>query len=295
MTDLWKCSLQVIVLSYFLFFATGVTAQIDHPKASPKSVLTQVVGLTNISIEYSRPSARGREVVGGLVPFGRIWRVGANESTKITFDQDVEINGKPLIKGQYALYAIPQKEAWTMIIHKNTAHWGDGRDKYNEDEDALRFQVVPKETNLFTETFSIDFQNITHTEATLVLDWENTQVSFQVGVFTDKLVMQNIYKQIEENSTATTYYQSARYLQEQGKMQHEALEWLEKAQGLTGDKYYIHRVKSLVQSQLKDYAAAIVSAEKSLELAGAQNKDEFVRMNQKNIDLWREKLDERDN
>lgn len=264
-----------------------VDAQINPPLVSPRSIIQQYIGLIEVTVDYSRPGKRGRQVMGNLVPYGRIWRVGANESTKITFSDDVKVAGHHIPKGTYALYAFPYEKEWIIIIHKNTQHWGDGRNEYNEKEDLVRFKVKPEKLPYLQETFLITFDELTHKSARMKWLWENTSVSFVIEVDTDKKMMEQIEEAIKTNPTADTYYQSARYLQEEGKMQPQALVWLQKAHDLAGDKYYIHRVWSLVLAQVEDYAEAIVHAEKSKELAALEGKDEFVRMNEVSIITWK--------
>lgn len=271
--------------------ATSINSQITHPKASPFAQVEQEIGLSKISIAYSRPSARGRKVIEGLVPYGRIWRVGANESTKITVDADMTVQGNSLPKGTYALYAFPEKGQWQIAFHANTTHWGDGRKKYNADEDVFRIKVKPQAIPYHQENFLMTFDYITHDTANLNLIWESTKLTIPFRVDTHAQMELEIAKQIKENPTAPTYYESARYLQEQGKDFERALGYLNKALEIGGDTYYFHRVKSLVQAELGDYKAAIVSAEKSLQISSELEKDEFVRMNEKNIKKWQALLE----
>lgn len=226
---------------------------------------------------------------GELVPYGRIWRVGANESTKITVDSDMVVAGNPLPKGTYALYAFPEKDIWEVVFHKNTGHWGDGRKNYNALEDAFRIDIAPKKKETWQENFLITFDEITHNTIIMKWIWGYTEVAIPISVNTHQLMLDEISTQLEKNPSAQTYYESARYLQEQETKYPEALEYLNKAISLGGDTYYFHRVKSLVQAALKDYKGAIIAAQKSIELAAAEEKDEFVRMNQINITKW-EKL-----
>lgn len=274
---------------FSLFIVWPAISQIEVPLVSPRAELKQTIGFTEITVNYSRPSARGRKVMGQLVPYGRIWRVGANESTKISFSDDVKIAGHPVPAGTYALYAFPQEKEWTIVIHKNTSHWGDGRDEYKSTEDLLRFSVVPQNIKFYQETFLIDFDDLSHKRANMTWTWEKTRVSFLIEVDTDSKMMSQIESAIESNPTADTYYQSARYLQEENKMHQQALLWLEKAHQLAGDKYYIHRVWALVLAQSGDYVNAIMHAEKSKQLAALESKDEFVRMNELSIEEWQKK------
>ncbi len=287
-----KIAFFILVVCFYHGFS-----QINHPKASPLSKIEQTVGLSKITITYSRPAARDRTIFGnradgqpGLVPFGRIWRVGANESTKITFDSEVNILGNSLSQGTYALYAFPEANEWQLVFHNNTTHWGDGRTAYNPEEDALRVIVHPKQTLNYQENFLISFDDITHHTAILNLHWAGTEVSLPMTFNTQGLMEAQIEEELKGSPTAQTYYEIARYYQEQDKNQLQSLEYLNKAIELGGDTYYFHRVKSLVQAKLGDYEGAIQSAEKSLEIAKSLGKDEFVRMNRKNSIDWNEKL-----
>lgn len=281
---------RIIFLFTILLFPICHFAQINFPRISPDCELKQRIGLTDVIIQYSRPGMRGRKVFGELVPYGRIWRVGANESTKFTVNDDVEIEANYLKSGIYSLYIFPYEQEWEIVFHTNISHWGDGRDKYDPAEDAFRFRVKPEKLKETYETLTIEFGNFTHQSADLIISWEQTRVRFPIKVKTHTKVMADIHRQIRENPTADTYYQAGRYLQEEGKDFLQALTWLNKALEIGGDTYYFHRVKSLVEAALGDYHAAIQSAETSLELAAQQNKDEFVRENQRNIKSWKAKL-----
>jgi len=287
---------RLLSLAFIFAFYYGFS-QLKHPRSSPAATVSQTIGFTNISIEYSRPAVRGRKVFGnlpdgkkGLVPYGRIWRVGANESTKITVDNDILVLGNVLPKGTYALYAFPEENEWEVVFHKNTAHWGDGRNNYAPEEDAFRVKVKPNSKVGFQENFQISFDKITHDGADMIWHWENTQVVLPILVDTKGMMKAQIEKALKPGPSAQTYYEIARYYVEQNINISEALNHLNKAIEIGGDTYYFHRVKSLAEASLKDYKSAIVSAQKSLEIAESLGKDEFVLMNQKNIDLWKGKL-----
>lgn len=274
-----------------LFCSFSLISQINHPKASPFAQVVQEIGLSKVSITYSRPSARGRKVIGGLVPYGRIWRVGANESTKITVDTDMTVEDNSLPKGMYALYAFPEKGEWQIAFHLNTSHWGDGRKNYNPDEDVFRIKVKPERIPYHQENFLLAFDSINHDAANLNLIWESTKLTIPFKVDTHAKMEFEIAKQLKENPTAQTYYEAARYLQEQGKDFERALRYLNKALEIGGDTYYFHRVKSLVQAELGDFKAAISSAKKSLKISSELEKDEFVRLNEINIRRWQSLLE----
>ncbi len=282
--------MRIVTYLVFFFFSTFLLSQLDHPKASPAATVTQEVGFTSITVDYSRPATRGRKIFGDLVPYGRIWRVGANESTKFSVDSEVSVLGNKLPAGTYALYAFPEEEEWEIAFHKNTEHWGDGRKNYNPEEDAFRVSIEPEKEQAHQENFLIAFDSISHNSANLVLHWEKTKISIPIAVDTHEIMEQQIEERLSQQPKAQTYYEAARYYVEQGMKYNTALTYLNKAIELGGDTYYFHRVKSLAEAELGDYKSAITSAEKSLELAQEQDKDEFVRMNQKNIDLWNSML-----
>jgi len=238
-------------------------------------------------IEYSRPAARGRQIFGGLVPYGRIWRVGANESTKFTVNSEITVLGNVLLPGSYALYAFPEKNSWEVVFHKNTSHWGDGRTAYDPSEDAFRVQIKPVEDSEWQENFLIAVDSISHNSAVMQWKWGNTRLSIPILVDTQNEMLQAIEKSLDGDPSAQTYYEAARYLQEEGLEYTTALQYLEKAIAIGGDTYYFYRVKSLVEAALKNYQGAIRSAQRSLVLAQSEGKDEFVRMNQENIAKWK--------
>lgn len=277
------------IIPFILVFTliSTVQSQLIHPKASPFSKIHQDIGLTTILIEYSRPAARGRQIFDGLVPYGRIWRVGANESTKFTVSSEVEVLGNTLLPGTYALYAFPEEFSWEVVFHKNTSHWGDGRTAYDPSEDAFRVKIKPEEHTEWQENFLISFDSITHNGAVMQWKWGNTSVSIPIEVNTQKEMMQAIEKSLDGNPSAQTYYEAARYLQEEGMESARALQYLEMAIAIGGDTYYFYRVKSLVEAAMKNYQGAIKSAQRSLVMAQAEGKDEFVRMNRENIARWK--------
>jgi hypothetical protein len=279
---------KIISFIFAILLTFTVQSQIIHPKASPFSKIQQDIGLTTIDIEYSRPAARGRQIFGGLVPYGRIWRVGANESTKFSVTTDIEVLGNTLLPGTYALYAFPKEFSWEVVFHKNTSHWGDGRTAYDPTEDAFRVKIDPEENAEWQENFLISFDSISHNRAVIQWKWGNKSISIPIEVNTQKVMLQAIEKSLVGDPSAQTYYEAARYFLEEGLESDKALQYLEKAIVIGGDTYYFYRVKSLVEAAMKNYKGAIVSAQRSLVLAQAEGKDEFVRMNQENIARWKE-------
>lgn len=278
------------IVILFLLVSSIAFSQLKHPKVSPAATVIQEVGFTTIKVEYSRPAARGREIFGDLVPYGRIWRVGANESTKITFDTSFNVGGNNMPPATYALYAFPEENEWEIVFHENTEHWGDGRKQYNSEEDAFRIKLKPEQQTNFQENFQISFDQVTHDGVNMIWHWANTSITIPIHFDTQGAMESQIAKKLKQNPTAQTYYEVARYYVEQQMKYQEALVYVNKALKLEGDTYYFHRVKSLIEAEIGDFKSAIKSAQKSVQLAEVQDKDEFVRMNQKNIDLWIEKM-----
>ncbi len=248
--------------------------QLNHPKTSPFVKIEQEVGVSKITVEYSRPAVRGRVIFGndsegipGLVPYGRIWRVGANEATKITFDTEVTVLGNTLPRGTYALYAFPSEREWQIVFHKNTTHWGDGRTAYDAAEDALRISVVPTKVLDFQENFNISFDRLTHDSVFMIWHWAQTKIMVPLAVDTQSVMEVQIQKKLQNTPTAQTYYEIARYYQEQGIKSEIALDYVNKALELGGETYYFYRIKSLLQARSGFYTDAILSAKKSMNMA----------------------------
>lgn len=234
------------------------------PVGSPLAVVKQNVGISDIAVEYSRPSAKDRVVFGEVVPYGELWRTGANACTKLTFGADMTINGKLIPAGTYSLLTIPEKTQWTVILNKNTTLGGTRG--YSEAEDILRFKVTPKVKQDKVETFTIDFSNLKNNQLTVELMWENTLVAFDVTTDYDAEVMKNIEKTMEKDGRP--YYQAASYYYENKKDLNKALEWASKAFEMNPSAFWIGTMKAKIQYELKDYKGAIATAETVKKIDG---------------------------
>ncbi len=199
--------------------------ELKVPTLSPLTEVSQEVGLTQVKLSYSRPSAKGRKVFGALVPFNEVWRTGANASTKLTFEQDVKIEGTALKPGTYALYTMPGEKEWTVIIHTNTRHRSIAGDVYKPAEDAFRFKVKPSRTSNYVETFSIEFREVTTRSCYVVVGWENTEVKFRLDFDVDA----EVEKQIAALSAAD------------GGMSHQNL--------FLSAEYYLHNDRDLAKAE----------------------------------------------
>jgi tetratricopeptide (TPR) repeat protein len=212
--------------------------------------------------------------------------VGANESTKIRFSCPVWIGEHPVPAGTYALYAFPEPDRWEIVVHKDTTHWGDGRSAYDPQEDLFRWATAPEQILEAQENFQIQFDSITHAGMQMLWTWDSTRIRIPLRVDTHSAMEKEIAKAITERPTAQTYYEAARYLQEADREFPRALTYVNLALQIGGDTYYHYRVKSLILAGMKDYREAIACARRSQELAAVEGKDEFVRMNQRNIAKW---------
>jgi tetratricopeptide (TPR) repeat protein len=216
--------------------------------------------------------------------------VGANESTKISLSDTMRIGTQQVPAGTYALYAFPEAASWEIVFHRDTTHWGDGRTAYDPGEDLFRYRVDPEIWPRTQEDFLITFENITHDGMDMLWIWDRTCIRIPLQVDTHAAMTKQINEALQLQPTAQTYYEAARYLQEAERDLPLALSYVERALELGGDTYYFYRVKSLIQAALGSYPEAIAAAQRSKSLAAAEGKDEFVRMNQKNMEQWSEKL-----
>ncbi len=277
----------VFAIAIFMISIVG-NSQVKTPQSSPKSLLNQLVGLTDVEIEYSRPSARGRIVFGELVPFGRLWRTGANANTTISFSEDVVIDGKTLKKGKYALFTLPRIDTWEIVFYTKTDNWGNP-DTFSEENVALRAIVKPELTARNVETFTIDINNLDNNFGVLNLMWELTLVALKFEVPTQKIAIQSIEKALA-GPTAGDYYSSAQYFYQSNGDLTKALTYINKALELNVDKpFYYSRLKSLIQAKLGDKKAALETAKQSLAAAILAKNNDYIKMNQDSILEWSKK------
>jgi len=271
-------------------FASGTAlfAQLKTPAASPFSKISQVVGINEVTIEYSRPGVKNRVIFGGLVPFGKIWRTGANASTIITLNDDAVIEGNKVPAGKYSIYTIPDKKEWTVILNKNLK----GGMTYPEGQDLCRFKVKPKAIKENVETFSAAFTNVKPNSADIEFQWEKTLVKFNIAFDVDKRVMEQIDAGIAKTGLdANWYYSAGNYYFENNKDLNKSLEWLNKSLELNPGVYYVLRVKSQVQAKLGDYKGAIETAELGKVKSAEAKNDQFVKYNEDSIKEWKKALE----
>ncbi len=257
--------------------------QITTPAPSPLCKLEQRVGLGTITVEYSRPGKKDRIVFGDLVPYGKRWRTGANAATKITFSEDVTVEGKKLAKGTYALFTVPGEKSWDVIFYTDY-NVGGVPDNYDVAKEAVKVTVVPEMILNTCETFLIDINDIRNESATLQLIWETTLVPVKLKFDTDAKVMASIEK-VMAGPSSNEYYQAARYYYDTGKDLSTALTWIQKSNAMD-PRYWKLRVEALILAKLGRKEEAIEVANRSKSMAIAEGNDEFVRMNDASIREW---------
>jgi tetratricopeptide (TPR) repeat protein len=276
-----------VSLSVILFLAAALNTkaqQIRTPSPSPTSKVTQNVGLTDITITYSRPGVKDRVIMGNIVAYGQMWRTGANASTRFEISDDITVEGKPLKAGAYSLFTIPNENEWTIIFNSNVQA---GIGNYKESEEALRVNVKPVKLPVKVETFLIDINDIRNESATLNLIWENTLVAAKIGTDVDSKVMADIKRAMDPVADAGKYYAAANYYYSSGKDLKQALEWVNKSMELDGSRYWVAQLKAGILGKLGSYKEAITTAETAKELATKAGNNDAVRANEASIAEWK--------
>ena len=276
--------MQKITLLFTALFVTAlfqVHAQINMPAPSPQSTVTQKVGLTDITITYSRPGMKGREIYGGLVPYGALWRTGANALPKLTLSDEVTVGGQKVPAGEYALLTIPDKTEWTIIINRKTQ--GSTAD-YDKAQDVARFTVKPTQLSEKVESFTIGFSDIQNESANIDLEWEKTRVRIPLEVAVDAKVMAQIEKTMASaEASAGDYFQAASYYMTTDRDPKQALEWINKAVAMNDTQYWVMHLQARILEKNGKKTEAKAAAEKSMKLAQEAGNEDYVRLNKELI------------
>ena len=260
--------------------------KITTPQPSPKATVEQRVGLTDISVEYSRPGVKGRAVFGDLVPYGKTWRTGANSNTKVTFSSDVSIDGQTLNAGSYGLYTVPNKNSWEVMFYSESDNSGVPRD-WDDTKVVAKTSIEVYSMPMNVETFTITFDDVSGTSATLGILWEKTYVGIKFEVPTDKLVSDTIAAVMAASPEVGDYYNAAIYYRQQDLDIKKANEWMEKAMSLTEKPaFWQLRQQSLIYAKMGDTEKAIAVAEKSLELSKKAGNEAYIKMNTQSLAEW---------
>ena len=261
----------------YILFLNPVRAQVQLPSPSSTQIIKQDFGMGSIELTYSRPSAKGRVVFGDLVPYGKLWRTGANEATRIVFTTPVEIGGKKLDTGTYVLYTIPAEDEWEVIINKGKNNWGI--DGYKESEDVIHFSIPVVKVPTKIETFTIQFANIKPESCELQLMWDKKIIAIPVSTnIKDKLKAQIEAAMLTDKKP---YWTAAQFYFEYERNLSKALENVSKATEENPKAYYMFLYKARIQKEMGNNAGALESSKTSLALAREAKNDDYVRMNQK--------------
>lgn len=276
-----------IALSLFLVGALAFgNAQVKTPQPSPASTVKQTIGLGEVTVEYSRPSAKERKVFGNLVPMNQLWRTGANGSTDITFSSEVDFGGVKVPAGKYALYSIPSAESWEVILYKDTEQWGVPKE-LKSDLIVAKAKGKVENNPLFVESFSIGFNDFKMDKANLIISWENTLVKVPIFIDSKKEVLESITKTLSsKDAKGSDYFQAAAYYLESGIDLKKSLEYVRKANQLQPDVFYMLKLQSEVEAANGLKKEAIATAKKSLELSTKASNGDYVKMNNDNIAKW---------
>ena len=276
---------KLVLFTFALTLMFSVNAQIETPQPSPAAKIEQVVGLTDVSIDYSRPSMRGRTIFGDLVPYGKVWRTGANARTKVTFSNNVTIGDKDLKAGTYAIFAIPQAKTWDVVFYTDY-NGGGAPAELDESKVAARVitPVYPIEVDIQSFTISID--DITSSSAVIGIMWEKTYVGVEFKVPTDKAVTAAIEK-VMAGPSANDYYAAAVYNYEEGKDIKQAKEWIDKAMSMSKEpRFWQLRKQSLIYAKAGDKKGAIAIAKQSLAAANEAKNADYIKMNEDSLKEW---------
>lgn len=281
----------IIMRKLILIFFTGIlsigaNAQIETPQPSPFSKVEQKVGLTDVTLEYSRPGMKDRKIFGNLVPYGEIWRTGANSNTKISFSDDVEIDGQTLPSGTYALYTRPDRGSWEVIFYKDVNNWGNPQE-WDDSKVALKAEAQVDQLPFEMETFTIFFDDLQPDSAVMNIVWENTVASLPIKFPTDAKSMASI-ERVMNGPTANDYFAAGTYYHDAKKDNKKALEWVNKAIEMHGENtpFWMLRKKSLIEADMGMKEEAISTARRSLSAAEKAGNADYVKMNRDSLKEW---------
>lgn len=277
---------KLFLIVCFVAFTYAGNSQVKTPRSSPFSKIEQKVGLTDVMLEFSRPGVKGRTIFGDLVPYGKLWRTGANANTKISFSTDVTVNGQELKAGSYAMYTIPDKDAWEVIFYTDTNNSGTPKN-WDEAKVAVKTTANVQPMPVKIETFTISFDDLTSNSAVIGLLWENTYVGVQFETPTDKVALASIEKTMN-GPTANDYYAAAVYFKNEGKDIAKAIEWIDKAVAMTKEKprFWVYRQQSLIYAKAGNKKGAVAAAKTSLDLATKAGNEGYVKMNKESLKEW---------
>ena len=259
--------------------------QIQTPQPSPFSKIEQVVGLTDVTINYSRPALRNRVIMGELVPYGEMWRAGANANTTIEFSDAVVLGGQKLEAGKYAIFIRPGVSMWEVFFYTKTDN-GGLPGEWDPKAVAAVAEIPTTTLENPVESFTISIDDLDQNGAQLNFRWEKTQTSLKLEVPTDSKTMASIEKTMQGEPKAQDYYSAAIYYRETGRDLKKAKDWISKAIEMDSGKYWMYRQQALILHALNENEAAIAASQTSLKLAIEAGNKDYVRLNEKAIEEW---------
>ncbi|MEO2061807.1 MAG: DUF2911 domain-containing protein [Christiangramia sp.] len=276
---------KLLLLVVFAAFGSALSAQVMAPQPSPTGKIEQKVGLTDVTIEYSRPGMKGRSIFGDLVPYGQVWRTGANANTKITFGDDVKIGGKDLKKGTYAIYTIPNQDSWEVMFYSKSDNWGVPQE-WDDSAVALKAEASVSTLPFDMETFTIMIDDLSNDSGVIEFIWADKVASLPFQVPTEQKTMVSIERTMS-GPTANDYFAAASYYHDSGKDLDKAYEWVSEAVKMAGDDaYWMLRKKSLIEAEMGKKDAAIATAKRSLAAAKKAGNPDYVKMNEDSLKEW---------
>jgi hypothetical protein len=261
-----------ILLLSAIFCYIFISAQIKSPQPSPTATINQKVGVSNISVEYSRPGAKEREIFGALVSYGEMWRTGANKATKITFNENCVFGGAKVKKGSYSLFTIPGEKDWTIVLNKNTELWGVG--EYDEEKQVCSIVVKAIKTKDFTESFTIDFGTFQSFTAIMSLKWANTKIDIKIKSLAAKKLEKQYLELLTKGPSATDYYNGAKFFADNTSEYDMALEWINTAIEKRPDAFWMKFHKARILKKIGNNKQSISVAKQVISLA-KQEKDDY--------------------
>ena len=276
---------KITLLAFALTLMFSINAQIETPQPSPFSKIEQKVGLTDVTLEYSRPGMRNRTIFGDLVPYGKVWRTGANKNTIISFSNDVVVDGQTLKAGSYAIFATPSEKKWDVVFYSDTENWGTPRN-WDDSKVAAKTSIDVVKIPMKVETFTITFDNLKSDSAELGFIWSDTMANLKFEVPTDKTVISAIEKTMAGPS-ANDYYAAAVYYMNANKDLKKAEKWMDKAMSMVEKpRFWQLRQQSLLYAKLGNKKEAIKVAKKSLAGAEEAKNADYVKMNKDSLKEW---------
>ena len=260
----------------FMSAAAVSTAQFKMPAPSPTQTIKQDFALGSIELTYSRPSVKGRKIFGDLVPYNKVWRTGANSATRIKFTDPVEINGKRLDTGTYALYTVPAEGSWEIILNKGIGNWGSNG--YKESDDVVRFRVPVMNIKPAAETFTMQFGDIKPESCALNIMWARTGVSIPIMAPIKDRMRTNLEKAM--TGEKKPWFNAAQFYYEYDKNNAKALESINGAVVDNPKAFWMWLYKARIEKEMGNNAAAMASSQKSLELARTEKNEDYIKMNE---------------